>query len=526
MNDLTGKYFVKNTENGDYTDFATLFDGLRILKIDGFTAKGQAKNVYTASWEYDEEEDFTIVMQDDEDPVKIIRECTDLDITFIIKGSYATNTIDAQRQHLAFVDYMTNTDVWVKSAYQNNLEVHCVCLKEYKPTTEKYQRGTNSYVMGTISMHMMEEPATVYLVNYTLNGVTTQYKAYGNETFVLPLLPDSGKQIIPASVTVTMGGTNVTNNSYNYELNQIVIPNATGNINITAESGTIPDTYKALLYVQRRSSANTTALETNYKPNYLTKLEMDVKIISYTAASPLFCANYTSSPNYALFIQQTTQDRTVWFRNSDTKYMTGNDRIAINTRMKVVADKSKITYTTRNGNRYSTTAGNDTTSWTSAIVVSLGGSSNQYAPSSYVEIYRTTISESNVVRDYIPCVRLSDSVFGLYDTVQGKFISRANTYWIGPTRNISSTLTSCTASLLSAAKTGTTTKAAIGETWSSKFTASENYTFNGGTFNVMVNGEEKTSQLATYDSTTDSWTVTLVAHWKDTIEITATAVAS
>ena len=162
MNDLTGQYFVKNSTSGNYTDFATLFDGLRILKIDGMTGKGQAKNVYTASWEYDEEEDFAIVMQDDEDPVKIIRECTDLDITFIIKSSYATNPIDVHVQHAKFIRYMTNSDVWVKSMYQNKLEVHCVCLKEYKPTTEKYQRGTDSWVMGTLSLHMLEQPSNTY----------------------------------------------------------------------------------------------------------------------------------------------------------------------------------------------------------------------------------------------------------------------------------------------------------------------------------------------------------------------------
>lgn len=156
--DLTNKYFVKNVRNGEYVDFASLFDGLRILKIDGFLNKGQAKNVYTASWEYDEEEDFLIVMQDDEDPVSIIRECTDLDITFIIRQKYATGNIDVHTQHKLFINYMTNTDVWIKNGYHNGMEVHCVCLKDYAPTTEKYQRGMESWVMGTVTMHMLEKP--------------------------------------------------------------------------------------------------------------------------------------------------------------------------------------------------------------------------------------------------------------------------------------------------------------------------------------------------------------------------------
>ena len=158
MNDLTGKYFAKKAINDEYQDLTTLFDGLRILKIDGFMSEGQPKNVYTASWEYDDDEDFAIVMQDDEDTIKIIRECVDLDITFIIKGSYASETIDVNTQHLRFKNYMLGKDVWIKSMYQDELEAHCVCLKEYKPTTEKYHRGIDSYVMGTITMHMLEKP--------------------------------------------------------------------------------------------------------------------------------------------------------------------------------------------------------------------------------------------------------------------------------------------------------------------------------------------------------------------------------
>lgn len=158
MNDLTGKYFAKKTKNGEYQDLTTLFDGLRILKIDGFMSEGQPKNVYTASWEYDDDEDFAIVMQDDEDAIRIIRECSDLEITFIIKGSYASETIDVNTQHLRFKNYMLSKDVWIKSMYQDELEAHCVCLKEYKPTTEKYHRGIDSYVMGTITMHMLEKP--------------------------------------------------------------------------------------------------------------------------------------------------------------------------------------------------------------------------------------------------------------------------------------------------------------------------------------------------------------------------------
>lgn len=155
--DLQNAYFVKNTQNGTFVDITTLVDGVRILKIDGMTTRGQAKNVYTASWEYEDSEDYEIVMQDSTQEKRIIRECVDIDITFIVKQKYATNTIDVFMQHKAFIDYMTTTDVWVKSTYAGNYIAHCIATKEYKPTTEKYQRGTDSYVIGTISLHCVDK---------------------------------------------------------------------------------------------------------------------------------------------------------------------------------------------------------------------------------------------------------------------------------------------------------------------------------------------------------------------------------
>lgn len=156
-NDLKGIYYIKNTEEGDFSDITTLVNGVRVLKIDGFMAKGAPKNVYTASWEYEDDEDFAIVMQDSEDEKRIIRECVDIELTFIVRQKYANGTIDVRTQHKTFVDYLTNTDVWIKSGYHNDAVAHCVCLQEYKPTTEKYKRGTNSYVMGTITLHCIEK---------------------------------------------------------------------------------------------------------------------------------------------------------------------------------------------------------------------------------------------------------------------------------------------------------------------------------------------------------------------------------
>lgn len=157
-------YKIKNTESGTFVNIETMFNGLRILKMDGFLAKGKPVNIYTAQWIDSQEEDFliTTISETTNNPV-VIRENTDIEITFIIRKKYATNpsvSFDVQSVHDNFISYMTNSDVWIQSSYVNNKYVHCVCLKEYKPTTQKMKRGDKSWIMGTITMHCLNAPQT------------------------------------------------------------------------------------------------------------------------------------------------------------------------------------------------------------------------------------------------------------------------------------------------------------------------------------------------------------------------------
>lgn len=164
-NKSSNRYYVKNTENGTFQDITTLFDGVAVLKVDGFLAKGKPVNIYTAQWIDSQVEDFLITKEttvsNTTTPV-VVRENTDIDITFIIRKKYATTqtNFDALSVHDAFVDYMTNTDVWIKSSYVGNKYVHCVCLKEYKPTNVKLQRGDSSWIMGTLTLHCLDAPTT------------------------------------------------------------------------------------------------------------------------------------------------------------------------------------------------------------------------------------------------------------------------------------------------------------------------------------------------------------------------------
>lgn len=160
MNHSSNRFFAKNTESGTFQDITTMFDGVAVLKLDGMLAKGEPVNVYTAQWIDSQQEDFLITTLDSSDNPVVVRKNVDLELTFIVRQKYATGTIDVQTVHDNFVDYITGSDVWLKSSYVGNKYVHCVCLKEYKPTTVKLGRGDNSYIMGTITLHCLDAPTS------------------------------------------------------------------------------------------------------------------------------------------------------------------------------------------------------------------------------------------------------------------------------------------------------------------------------------------------------------------------------
>lgn len=160
MNNSANRYFVKDTSNGTFADITTLFDGVAVLKLDGMLAKGKPVNIYTAQWIDSQQEDFMITTLNGSGNPVVIRENVDLELTFIVRRKYATRTINVQSVHDSFLNYMTRSDVWLRSAYLGNKYVHCVCLKGYKPTTVKLDRGNDSYIIGTITFHTLDAPTS------------------------------------------------------------------------------------------------------------------------------------------------------------------------------------------------------------------------------------------------------------------------------------------------------------------------------------------------------------------------------
>jgi hypothetical protein len=152
---ITNKYFVKNTVNGSFVDVTTLFDGVDILAIEGLDAKGKALNVYVEQW-ITGGTDFMITSNNGQ----IVRENVDIKVVFIVGQRYANATIDTQTVYDSFVDYMTNTDVWIKSMYFGK-QVHCVAIDKVEPKTVKLKRGANEYILGEIPLQTLGAPTAV-----------------------------------------------------------------------------------------------------------------------------------------------------------------------------------------------------------------------------------------------------------------------------------------------------------------------------------------------------------------------------
>ena len=159
MNSSKGRYYAKKALAATWEDLTIRFDGLAVLEMKGFCDKGAAVNIYNEQWVNSQREDFMITTRDYENNPVIIRANVDIELTFIVRQKYATSgNINVQDVHDSFVRYMTNSDLWLRSTYMGNKYVHCVCLKEYKPTTVKLGRGNDSFMIGTLTLHTLDAP--------------------------------------------------------------------------------------------------------------------------------------------------------------------------------------------------------------------------------------------------------------------------------------------------------------------------------------------------------------------------------
>lgn len=158
---LNDRYFIKRKATDAWTDVCAAFNGVKILAIDGFNEQGDAVNVYTAQWVNRQNEDFLVTTQEAGRDV-IIRQNVDLQMTFIAGprfAGYATPEVDdTQAIYNTFVDYIAKGgDFYIRSSYTGK-EAHVVCLKSFKPTTQRLHRGSRSYILATAPLHCLDDP--------------------------------------------------------------------------------------------------------------------------------------------------------------------------------------------------------------------------------------------------------------------------------------------------------------------------------------------------------------------------------
>lgn len=81
-------------------------------------------------------------------------------VTWYVETSIENDDYDEQKAYDFFVDYMTGTDIWIKTLYYNKV-VHCCSTDIIAPDTTKLQRNNDSYIIGKITFHTLEKPANV-----------------------------------------------------------------------------------------------------------------------------------------------------------------------------------------------------------------------------------------------------------------------------------------------------------------------------------------------------------------------------
>lgn len=166
---LNGKYFFSSTGDlGSWNDFADYFTGLKILKISGFNDIGDAVNIFTQQWTDSQTEDVMVTtkkrVQQQRFVDWVIRENVDLTVSFIVSERYNPfyDPVDptTHTQHLytnfAYLFSHRMGVFYIYSAYAKAY-AKVALLKGIKITTEKLNRGKNSYILGTMTLHIVDD---------------------------------------------------------------------------------------------------------------------------------------------------------------------------------------------------------------------------------------------------------------------------------------------------------------------------------------------------------------------------------
>ena len=181
----------------------------------------------------------------------------------------------------------------------------------------------------------------------------------------------------------------------------------------------LPDQYQQVEYLE---STGTQYIDTEFKPNNNTKIELTTKIIStigeYTS---FYGARTANTEQFYAFINNTSRSFLIRYNTLDSGAIT---TIQNDTNITIIQDKNKVYI---NGNLLYTFSTSTFNSPYNMYLFRVNNSNASQYPA-LIKMYNFKIWDNDVlIRNFIPCIRNSDNVAGMYDTVNQVFYTNAGT---------------------------------------------------------------------------------------------------
>ena len=375
--------------------------------------------------------------------------------------------------------------------------------------------------------------------NVSFNTVGIEHEDYvkvpRDGHFIFQLVGETGKQVLPSTVRVKMGGVDITDTAFRILTNTIEIPSVTGDVVISAEAAVLSSDYEALMYIRSIAANKNWSMNTGVYATHLSSFEFDFICRGGQNTSILFPngvnPNVSTVPKPAFFwvaknATGALYGKVAWgnsqYQGSTIKTLPSSKRLT------AVFGKDVISY-----DGWSKTI-NDGTEFTLTSPLMIFQRSDGDLYGFIGDIFRAKHKEDGtLMHDYIPVKRKSDGYVGLYDVANAQVLRIASpSYILAPFISLTRTLTNCSSTLLSAAITGTVGRAVIGSRWSIKITPSANAAFNSdeasiqlkiGGVDVTDSDNSDNTPYVAYDSTNDVYTITIVGVPQESIELTAVA---
>lgn len=250
---------------------------------------------------------------------------------------------------------------------------------------------------------------SAHSITYNLDGIVTpsQTKVKHNAPFTLSFTTESGKVLLPSTVMVTMGGTDITSTAYNSTTGQISIASVTGNVVINA----IAQAYVTHAWIESDASGT---IDTGYVPTGRNiKIVAKFNVLEYKTTVTwlrIMCA-YTGESYNAYAVRR-------WSNGNNSLYaMCGNranagkqiTNFSLNTIYEMEMTFSQIKL---NG---VTTSLNSTTGSTNTGKFIVSNANVK------LRLWSLKIYDNNVLKvDLVPTSL--GTINGVIDTVSGKFI--------------------------------------------------------------------------------------------------------